>query len=163
MLVNIAVLTTQNQSIALLSLVFDLLPLIPVWFYLDKRFGEPARQKIAKEEAQAKWWESIGWKLDAIERAKNFMKAGNYEQAARTYEEIGMWEEAGQCRRTGHADISSSTNYVISSEVKVGPEGISMNCPHCGSSEHIQSKSSEVVCKHCGRKYYIPKNILDMI
>jgi len=89
--------------------------------------------------------------------AENLMKAGRYEDAAKLYEQLGMWDEAGECRRLGR------TSYVVAADVHAGKDGISVNCPHCGSSERLESKVSEVTCRHCGRKYFIPRKVLDMI
>jgi hypothetical protein len=117
-----------------------------------------AEQRLAEEREQQRLrTEEEQRRLAMKQNAENLMKAGRYEEAAKYYEQFEMWNEAGECRRLAR------TTYVVAADVRVGKDGISVNCPHCGSSERLESKASEVVCRHCGRTYYIPKKILDMI
>ena len=93
-----------------------------------------------------------------IEEAKNLETAGRYKDAAKKYEELKMWDKAGDCRRM------LKTNYVVSANLNVGKVGtISMDCPHCGASQPIATKSNEVTCKFCGNNYVIPKKVLDLL
>ena len=95
---------------------------------------------------------------DMRERAEKMELAGRYEEAAKIYETLGMYKEAGAARRMGR------TQYVISAIIHIGKDGtISINCPHCGASQPVESKSGEVTCKYCGKGYIIPRNILDQI
>jgi ribosomal protein S27E len=74
------------------------------------------------------------------------------------YEELEMWDKAGECRK------KARTKYVVSANVNIGKIGtISMECPHCGASQPIASKSNEVTCKYCGKDCVIPKNALDLL
>lgn len=109
------------------------------------------RAKAEEEQRQ------VAMRMRAKQDADNLMKAGRYEDAAKLYEQLEMWSEAGECRRLAR------TTYVVAADVKVGKDGISVKCPHCGSSERLESKVNEVICKHCGSKYFIPKKILDLI
>jgi len=69
-----------------------------------------------------------------------------------------MWDKAGECRKMGR------TNYVIQANINIGKVGsISMECPFCGASQPIASKSNEVVCSYCKKTYVIPKNVLDLL
>jgi predicted RNA-binding Zn-ribbon protein involved in translation (DUF1610 family) len=111
------------------------------------------QQRLKAEEEQRR----IAMRTRAKQDADNLLKAGRYEDAAKLYEQLEMWNEAGECRRLAR------TTYVVAADVKVGKDGISVKCPHCGSSERLESKVSEVTCRHCGSTYYIPKKILDMI
>jgi hypothetical protein len=89
---------------------------------------------------------------------ERLLKSGRFEDAALEYEELQMWDKAGDCRRMG------KTNYVISASVSIGKVGsISMQCPHCGASQPLASKSNEVVCSYCQKSYIIPKNVLDLL
>ena len=91
-----------------------------------------------------------------------FIKAGRYEEAAKLYEELEMRDEAEDCRRMGKP--RRKTRHVVSTNLNVGKvAAISMNCPHCTSSQFLDSKSNEVVCSYCGKKYVIPKRVLDLI
>ncbi len=92
------------------------------------------------------------------EEAENLERAGRYEDAAMKYEELEMWDKAGDCRRM------AKTNYVVSANVNIGKVGtISMECPHCSASQPIATKSNEVTCKFCGKNYVIPKKVLDLL
>jgi uncharacterized Zn-finger protein len=91
----------------------------------------------------------------AIERLK---RAGKYEEAAKLYEEMDMWEEAAECRRI------DKTSYVVSANLKIGKVGtITMNCPYCIASQPLYSKSNEVTCSSCKKTYVIPKKVLDLL
>jgi len=82
--------------------------------------------------------------LAEIEKLK---KAGKYEEAALKYEELEMWNKAREIRNINMGKVST----------------ISMECPHCGASQPLSSKSNMVKCKHCGKKYIIPKKVLDLL
>jgi DNA-directed RNA polymerase subunit RPC12/RpoP len=82
--------------------------------------------------------------LAEIEKLK---KAGNYEEAALKYEELEMWDKAREIRNINMGKVSI----------------INMECPHCGASQPLSSKTNKVSCKHCGKKYIIPKKVLDLL
>jgi len=88
--------------------------------------------------------EDIQNNLVDIEKLK---KAGKYEEAALRYEEIEMWDKAKEIRNINLGKVST----------------ISMECPHCGASQPLSSKSNEVKCKHCGKKYIIPKKVIELL
>jgi uncharacterized Zn-finger protein len=97
-------------------------------------------------------------KTKTLKNAENLEAAGRYEDAALLYEQIEMWDKAGQARR------NNRTSYVISANVNIAKVGsISMNCPHCGASQPITSKSNEVACAYCKRNYVIPKKVLELL
>ena len=74
-------------------------------------------------------------------------EAGKYEEAALKYEELEMWDKAKEIRELNMGKIST----------------ISVECPHCGVSQPLSSKSNEVTCKHCGKNYLIPSKILELL
>jgi len=82
--------------------------------------------------------------LAEIEKLK---KTGKYEDAALKYEELEMWDKAREIRNINMGKVRS----------------INMECPHCGASQPLSSKSNEVKCKHCGKNYVIPKKVLDLL
>lgn len=85
-------------------------------------------------------------------------KAGKYEDLALIYEKLEMWDMAGEVRR------KAKTSYVISANINIGKVGtISMECPHCGASQPLSSKTNEVTCKYCGKNYIIPKKVLELL
>lgn len=97
-------------------------------------------------------------KTKTLKDIENFERAGRYEDAALLCEQLAMWDKAGEIRRKG------KTSYVISANVNIGKVGsISMECPHCGASQPITSKSNEVACSYCKRNYVIPKKVLELL
>jgi uncharacterized Zn-finger protein len=95
---------------------------------------------------------------NTIAEIEKLKRAGRYEEAALKFEELEMWDEAGECRRL------AKTNYVISANLNIGKiSTISMECPHCGASQPVSSKNNEVTCKYCGKNYIIPKKVLDLL
>jgi len=56
------------------------------------------------------------------------------------------------------------TTHVVPKDVKVGKvDTIRINCPHCNTSQTLVSKSREIVCSKCKKKYVIPKEVLELI
>jgi DNA-directed RNA polymerase subunit RPC12/RpoP len=82
--------------------------------------------------------------LAEIEKLK---KAGKYEETALKYEELEMWDKAREIRSINMGKVSI----------------INMECPHCGASQPLSSKNNEVRCKHCGKRYIIPKKVLELL
>jgi transposase-like protein len=78
---------------------------------------------------------------------KELKKAGKYEEAALKYEELEMWDKAKEIRELNMGKIGT----------------INMECPHCGASQPLSSKSSEVTCKRCGKNYIIPRKVLELL
>jgi len=92
------------------------------------------------------------------DEAEILERAGRYEDVAEKYEELAMWDKAGDCRRM------AKTNYVVSANINIGKVGsIAMDCPHCGASQLVATKSNEVTCEFCRKKYVIPKKVLDLL
>jgi Zn finger protein HypA/HybF involved in hydrogenase expression len=93
-----------------------------------------------------------------LEEIEKLERAGRYEDAALRYEELEMWDKAGEVRR------KDKTSYVISANINIGKVStISMECPHCGASQPLSSKNNEITCKYCGKNYIIPKKVLDLL
>lgn len=82
--------------------------------------------------------------LAEIEKMK---KEGRYEEAALRYEELEMWDKAKESRNTNMGKIRT----------------INIECPHCGASQPISSRNSAIKCKQCGKKYGIPKKVLELL
>ena len=95
---------------------------------------------------------------NVIAEIRKLQKAGCYEEAAEKYEELSMWGEARECR------MLAKTSHVASANLKVGRVGaINMECPHCGSTQQLSQKTSEVTCGHCRKKYAVPTKVLDLL
>jgi DNA-directed RNA polymerase subunit RPC12/RpoP len=82
-----------------------------------------------------------------IAEIENLKKTEKYEEAALKFEELEMWDEARKIRDANMGIVSA----------------ISLECPHCGVSQPLSSKTSEAKCKHCGKKYIIPKSVLELL
>jgi DNA-directed RNA polymerase subunit RPC12/RpoP len=82
-----------------------------------------------------------------IAEIEKLKKAGKYEEAALKYEEIDMLDKAEECRKLNMGKVSK----------------ISMECPHCGESQPLSSKTNAAKCKHCGKTYGIPKKVLELL
>ena len=100
------------------------------------------------------------------QEARNFELAGKYEDAAKEYELLGMFEKAGAVRKMNKTQYveSTQTQYVISTSFQIGSDGtVKIGCPHCGGSSSVTEKSGERKCEYCGKTYLIPKKVLDML
>jgi ribosomal protein S27E len=105
-------------------------------------------EKIKELEALNKIM--IGRELKMVElkkEIKELKKTGKYEEAALKYEELEMWDKAKEIRELNMGKIST----------------INIECPHCGASQPLSSKSNEVRCKHCGKNYMIPRKVLELL
>lgn len=59
---------------------------------------------------------------------------------------------------------SEVVQYSVLTSVEFGKNGaISLRCPHCGASQPVKEKSSQIVCQYCNGTYLVPKKILDLI
>lgn len=150
--------------------VIPMIGAVGLTIYRKQKERDEVQAKVAAEMEQRRAKREMREREEAKEReealareqrrrAENMVKAGRYEVAAQLYEQVGDLEKAGECRRLDR------TTYVVSANVHVGKDGgISVDCPHCGGSQPIESKgTSEVTCKYCGRKYIIPKKVLDLL
>lgn len=84
---------------------------------------------------------------DLLAEIKKLEKAGKYEDAALKYEEIEMWDKAEEIRKINVGKVIS----------------ITVECPHCGEAKMLSSRSNEVQCKHCNKRYTIPKKVLELL
>jgi DNA-directed RNA polymerase subunit RPC12/RpoP len=95
---------------------------------------------------------------NSIAEIEKLEKAGRYEAAALGYEELEMSDEAEECRKM------AKTSQVISAKIKTGKVSIiNIECPYCSASQPLSSKNNKVKCKHCGKKYLIPKKVLRLL
>jgi DNA-directed RNA polymerase subunit RPC12/RpoP/ribosomal protein S27AE len=95
---------------------------------------------------------------NSIAEIEKLEKAGRYEAAALRYEKLEMLDKAKECRRR------AKTSHAISAKIKTGKVStISIECPYCGASQPLSSKNNKVKCKHCEKKYLIPKKVLRLL
>ncbi len=113
------------------------------------------------------WWDSSGkptWmatkssQKSRLTLAQNLEKCGRLEDAARTYEELHMYDNARGLREKGRhiilkkTDISVNLNSLLQ-QVKDGGIVVVYRCPHCGGSLKIGKETnteSLQVCQYCG-------------
>ena len=77
----------------------------------------------------------------------------------KTLREIKRLERAGRYKEA--ASKRKEMDTVIVKEGKIG--SISMECPYCGASQLLVSKSNQVVCAHCKKSYVVPEKVLDLL
>jgi len=95
---------------------------------------------------------------NSVAEIEKLEKAGRYEAAALSYEELEMLDKAKECRRM------AETSHAISAKIKTGKVStISIECPYCRASQQLSSKNNKVKCRHCGKKYLIPKKVLRLL
>lgn len=168
-------MSQAELDLMLITMLFMLCPCTLFVYYNIQRKRELQKKLLAEEKeqnARREAWEKEQAikhaEAEARERelaqiklrtdAENFLKAGRYEAAARNYEWLGDWEKAGECRKLG------KTTYVVSANVHIGKEGISVDCPHCGASQPVKSKTTnEATCAYCGKIYIIPEKVLSLL
>lgn len=93
----------------------------------------------------------------ASREADQLAKAGKYEEAALTYEKLDSWDEAKNCR------LQAKKKHLGPAKLKVASiETVTLKCPHCGTSQPVNSKSPEETCKRCGTTYRIPEKVREM-
>jgi DNA-directed RNA polymerase subunit RPC12/RpoP len=93
-----------------------------------------------------------------IREAERLAKSGRFEEAALRYEKLDLWNEAKNCRTLSKKRHAALVNL---EEGKVG--AVSMICPHCGSSQPVDAKSSQETCSHCGTIYLVPERVIELL
>jgi ribosomal protein S27E len=123
----------------------------------EKQAVAEAAQREAQRRLEIQKYEEENRK-ERLEKARNLETSGRYDEAAKWYDELEMYEKAGECRRM------AKTTFQVSTSFNLGKDGtVSVKCPTCGSSQVLQSKSNLVTCEHCGNSYAIAKKVLDML
>lgn len=89
-------------------------------------------------------------------QAESFVVAERPEDAARTYEKIGMWKEAGDLRRRGRQQVVTQVHVNMNDLIdQLRRMGVSANynCPACHSPITItggMSPEKLTKCQYCG-------------
>ncbi len=87
--------------------------------------------------------------------AQKLLQAEDYEGAARVYQELGMWKEAGDARRRGRrvvTEVQVNLNDLVEQLKKAGI-ATDYTCPACGGHIRISGDTSLVTltsCEYCG-------------
>jgi uncharacterized protein (DUF983 family) len=91
-------------------------------------------------------------------QAKHFETLREFENAAKIYKSLGMYEEAGKVRAkrdeltVKRTDVSLNLNALLK-QIKDGGIVAIYRCPHCGGKLKVGSKTtlkSLRTCEHCG-------------
>ncbi len=96
--------------------------------------------------------------LHHLSRAKNFEVAMRYEDAAKEYEAMGMWKEAGEVRRSGFSAMHTTKSLEVDvnrliDQMRQGGVSTEYRCPKCGGTIQITSSvtaESLRFCNFCG-------------
>lgn len=85
------------------------------------------------------------------------IRAGRYEDAARSYENLTLYEEAGRIRKMALTERNTSRNVSVNmnqliDQVRQGGLALAYKCPNCGGSININGDFDPGmrVCAYCG-------------
>ena len=115
-----------------------------------------------KYEGQIENPDNLLWKNVATHarliQAKHFETLQEFENAAKIYKSLGMYEEAGKVRAKSKEVTIKKTNISVDlnallRQVKEGGMVIIYRCPHCNATLKIGGKTELKqirICEHCG-------------
>ncbi len=106
-----------------------------------------SKNLVSEEEAEKE--------IGAIE---HLVKAGRYEDAARKYDKLELWDKARECRKLAKKKSSGSAHLETG---KIGE--ISVVCPNCGESQPANSNNKELTCARCGTSFLVPEKVLELL
>ncbi len=92
----------------------------------------------------------------ALASAINMINAERHEDAARIYESLGMFKEAGEARRAGRRQVTTQVHVDVNNLIdQIRRAGISTDytCPACGGHIRIAPDTSTAKltnCEFCG-------------
>jgi len=85
---------------------------------------------------------------------QHLITAGRFEDAAKLYEELGMYKEAGKIRARGSeirikkTEVSVDLNSLLG-QLKEGGIVVIYRCPHCGGKLKVGKDTNIESLKHC--------------
>ncbi|MGA1848045.1 MAG: LITAF-like zinc ribbon domain-containing protein [Thermoplasmatota archaeon] len=89
-----------------------------------------------------------------LRQARNYEAAERWEDAAILYEKMGMWEEAGRCRRRGKGEVVKHINVnanELFTQIKRDGLAVPYTCPTCGGNIQIDGRDQMIRrCPYCG-------------
>jgi DNA-directed RNA polymerase subunit RPC12/RpoP/uncharacterized membrane protein len=94
-----------------------------------------------------------------FEAAASYERARRFEDAAKIYEDQGMWKEAGRVRRRARKSKSVTIRNVnadlnkLMQQLREGDITTTYRCSNCGASINISGETSAEslrFCNHCG-------------
>lgn len=92
----------------------------------------------------------------ALAHAQHLIEAERHEDAAKIYEKLSMWKEAGEIRRSARRQISTQVHLNVNDlieQVRRGGLATIYTCPACRSPIRISSETaanSLNACEYCG-------------
>jgi len=97
------------------------------------------------------------YKTALTKKAQTFLKVRRFDEAARVFEHLGMYEEAGKARAEDkHISIKKTEVTVnlnsLLKQIKNGGLVVVYRCPNCGAPLKVSKESnmqSIRTCKHC--------------
>ena len=87
-----------------------------------------------------------------LQHAQNLLEAERSEDAAKIYEDLGMWKEAGEARRHGKRHVVTQVQVDVNSlidQVRKGGLTTTYSCPACHSPIQIDANVDVRTLKHC--------------
>jgi len=87
-----------------------------------------------------------------LQHARNLLDAERFEDAAKVYESLGMWKEAGDARRHSKQNVVTQVQVDVNSlidQVRKGGLTTAYACPACQSPIQIDANADVRTLKHC--------------
>lgn len=87
-----------------------------------------------------------------LQHAQNLLTGERFEDAAKVYEGLGMWREAGEARRRGNRKTVTQVQVDVNSlieQVRKGGLTTTYSCPACRSPIRIDSTADAGLLQHC--------------
>jgi DNA-directed RNA polymerase subunit RPC12/RpoP len=87
-----------------------------------------------------------------IRHAANLLEAERFEDAAKIYDSLGMWKEAGDARRRAKRTVVTQVQVDVNSlidQVRKGGLTTTYSCPACHSPIQISAETDVRSLKHC--------------
>ncbi|HKW43889.1 MAG TPA: hypothetical protein VJP06_06845 [Thermoplasmata archaeon] len=87
-----------------------------------------------------------------VRHAANLIEAERFEDAARIYDGMGMWKEAGEARRRAKRTVVTQVQVDVNSlidQVRKGGLTTTYSCPACHSPIQINAATDVGALKHC--------------
>lgn len=87
-----------------------------------------------------------------LAHARNLLQAERFEDAAKVYEGLGMWKEAGDARRHGKRNVVTQVQVDVNNlidQVRKGGLTTTYACPACQSPIKIDASMDVTTMKHC--------------
>ncbi len=124
--------------------------------------SDPVLRSVVQEWQMANEGREPGQPVVAeLKKAINLEKAGNFEGAAKIYEEHKLWSSAGKVRQKDRVQMVKHVTVDMNQLIEqIGNKGLAVpyRCHNCGASITIDKNSSATglqFCSYCGTAYNI--------